>query len=281
MTIDERRANGKLPPATVPGPYRHIVATVVVSSLYEIVAQGSAMLAAATAAELHLVHVGRGSRPVERSTREQLARRLEVLVPGTALEVLEGDAAHPAAVLDRYVGALDRGVASVACHGYRGLDLILGSVTEDLLDRGRAVVTFGPAAEPERPRRVAVCLDGSPWAERLMPEAVRWAGALDVPLWLVQAVGPEGSQHQPDLVDTSYLRGVAERWRPAGLDLEWDVVHDPHAGRGLADWLNDDPTTLTVAATHGRSGLERATLGGISNQLLRHLSGPMVLRIGR
>jgi len=46
-------------------------------------------------------------------------------------------------------------VGAVACHGYRGIDLLLGSVTEDLLAKGRPVAvrcTTVKASVPRTPR---------------------------------------------------------------------------------------------------------------------------------
>jgi nucleotide-binding universal stress UspA family protein len=206
--------------------------------------------------------------------RASLERRLSMLMPGCTPEWLAGDSVHAGPVIARYVESL----GGVSCHGYRGFDLRLGSVTEDLLARSRRLVVFGPAALPAKPPRVAVCLDGSPWAERAIPEAARWASGLHVPLWLVQGIGPRPCGDGQQQVETGYLHHVAERWRPTGLDLEWDVVHDLHVGRGLADWLNSEPATLTVAATHGRSGMKHGMLGGVAHHLVRHTRGPMVLQ---
>jgi nucleotide-binding universal stress UspA family protein len=268
-------------PPIVPPPYEHLVGTVVGSSFYEIVAAGSRLLASATGATLHLVHVGRAGESPERIMRTLLEQRLSSLVPGCPPEWLDGDAAHPAAAIDRYLASLGQGIASVASHGYRGLDLLAGSVTEDLLAGGRPLLVFGLAALPTRPQRVAVCLDGSPWAEQLLPEAARWAHALGVPLWLVQGVRAGTRDDREPMTVTAHLRQLAERWRSTGGAVEWEVVHDPRVGRGLEDWLNDEPATLTVAATHGRSGLKRAMLGGVANRLIRHACGPLVLQLLR
>jgi K+-sensing histidine kinase KdpD len=264
---------------TVPAAYEHIVGTVVGTSFYETVAEGCRELAVATGARLHLVHVGAATHRAERNMRLHLERRLATLVPGCQPEWLDGIAVDPAPTIDRYLTALPRSIGSVASHGCRGPELLLGSVTEDLLGGGRPLVVFGLAALPARPRRVAVCLDGSVWAERLLPEAARWASALHVPLWLVQGAAPGPGRDGSRARETEHLEELADRWRLTGLDLAWDVVPDRHVGRGLGDWLNEEPTTLAVAATPGRSRLRRVASGGVANQLVRHTLGPMVLQL--
>jgi nucleotide-binding universal stress UspA family protein len=269
MTID-----GDL--LTIPAAYDHITVAVAGSSFIETAIRGSDLLARASGAQLHLVHVNSGRNAIERRMRTFVAERVATVAPDVQVGWLHGDMLDPAEADDHYLASLPNGVGSVACHGYRGLDLVVGSVTEDLLAAGRPLVLFGPDAAPVRARRVAVCVDGTDWSAAVVPEAARWAAALDVPLWFVQAVPP---RPQERALDTNTVHQLAATWHGTGIDVEWDVVHDPRVGRGLLDWLNEVPGTLTVAATHGRSGLARAGLGGIANQLIRHTKGPMAVQL--
>lgn len=262
--------------ATIPAGYEHIAVAVAGSAFFEAAVRGSDLLATASEAELHLVHVNPGRNAVERHMRVLLAGRVGAIVPAHRLEWLEGDMLDPAAAINAYLSSMRLGVGSVACHGYRGADLLVGSVTEDLLLAGRPVLLHGPSSSPARPRRVAVCVDGSEWSASIVPEAARWAAALDLPLRFVQGVDGDPAAGRP--LDANRVDELALQWRSTGLDTGWELVHDGRNGRRLAAWLNEVPGTLTVAATRGRSGLARGGLGGVANQLVRHTKGPMVLQ---
>jgi nucleotide-binding universal stress UspA family protein len=130
-----------------------------------------------------------------------------------------------------------------------------------------------------------VCgLDGSSSAEGMLAEAAGWAHALRVPLWLVQAV--EGAPaletsdgaELADSTEARYLQAQVDRLAAAGVEASPDVVHDRHPGAALVGWLNAQPGTMTVLATHGRTGLAAVELGGTAGAVVRNATGPVVLR---
>lgn len=267
-------------PATilVPPAYEHVVVSITASSFLEVAVRGAEMMAQASAAHLHLVHVNAGEKTAERNLRFEVEERVHALRPDYEPEWLDGDVRHPAATIGDHLSTLDSSIGCVACHGYRGRELLLGSVTENLLLGGRPLIVFGPEAVPSTVRRAAVCLDGSARAEALIPEAIRWAAALEVPLWFVQAIDPSPPVREGDILETSYVHHEVRRWTPTGLDLEWEVVHDVHPDRALLRWLHEVPGTLTVAATHGSSGRRRTLLGGMAHHLVRGCRGPLILQ---
>lgn len=267
-------------PATVlvPPAYAHVVVAVTASTFLEVAVRGAELMSHGTAAELHLVHVNAGEKTGERNVRHELEERVHAMRPDYEPEWLEGDLRHPAESIHEYLSGLDSSIGCVATHGYRGLELLLGSVTENLLLSGRPLIVFGPEGIPTTIRRAAVCLDGSARAEALIPEAVRWAAALHVPLWFVQAIDPSPQVREGDILETGYVHHEVRRWLPSGLDLEWEVVHDVHPDRALLRWLHEEPGTLTVAATHGSSGRKHALLGGMAHRLVHGCRGPLILQ---
>jgi nucleotide-binding universal stress UspA family protein len=246
-------------------------------------------LAERLGADLQVFHADLGTAdvlPEVRAATEELSADLGATAVLAPLSEAPGRPGHLLAThldaLDEALGGRDRSLAVMGSHGRGPLGAALvGSTTADfLLSSGRPAVLAGPAYEPDpagaAPARVACCLDGSPRAETMLAEAIGWAGALDVPLWLVRAV-----DQAPALAaetERAYLADVAADLARRSVAAEWELVADRHPGAGLVSWLNEMPATLTVLATHGHTGLAAAALGGTAGAVVRHAEGPVVLR---
>lgn len=161
------------------------------------------------------------------------------------------------------------------------LDHYLGSAAEIVVRlSGRPALLVGPDADRERALdvdSVVVPVDGSDLSEAAIPVGAHWAATLDVPLWLVSVLPPESGRGGPDgdgPLESSYVRGVAQRHRDLGVDLQWEVLHDTH----VADALVRHATTgLLVMSTHGRTGLARVALGSVATDVVRHAARAVVV----
>jgi nucleotide-binding universal stress UspA family protein len=172
---------------------------------------------------------------------------------------------------------------AMSAHGHSGLgELALGSVCEGVL-RGTdaAVLTAGPSFEIERHafvRRIVACVDMTSGGGLIVPEALGWARALDVPLELVTVQGHPASSNRPvqeqaqrfacsvrqlseadPRVSGLVLRGS----RPAG-----EIVRHVAALRG----------TLLAMSTHARPAVARTILGSTASAVLRHSPTGLLLR---
>lgn len=255
-------------------------------------------LARTLGAQLELFHADLGIDAVAPEV-EQAVRRLAERAgarldpdrpegdrPRAVLAPLSGAPGHPGRLLAAHLDELDRdagrpdvGVAVMGSHGRRPLAATLvGSTTGDFLSSsGRPAVLAGPANRPDvAPSRVACCLDGSARAESMLDLAAAWAKALGVPLWLVQAVADV-----PPLAwdeERNYLVGLVAALAERGVAAERELVGERHPGAGLVAWLNEQPGTMAVLSTHGRTGLAAVTLGGTAGAVVRHVHGPLLLR---
>jgi nucleotide-binding universal stress UspA family protein len=74
----------------------------------------------------------------------------------------------------------------------------------------------------------------------------------------------------------AYLTGVAERLREAGVEAQVDYPND-RASDAILGQANALGAGLIAMTTHGRSGLARALLGSVADEVVRRSRCPVLL----
>ncbi len=263
--------------------YEHVVVPIDEHTLsHRAVAEGR-FLADKLGAQLHLLH----AEPHWDRRDDGFRRDAETVaaeVGGHAAVRARGvDDVPVSTIIDRYATEIGDAVVVMATHGRNAIGTkIFGSVTEQLVrDSSRAVVAIGPGAPSTATvlDRVVVGYDGSNFAASIVSEAAGWAKALVVPLWIVEALDPSDSQRAgSDVLESGPVHLLAEHLAGSGIDVEWETIHDRHPGKALVHFLNDKPGTMTVIATHGRTGVSRMLAGSVASEVVRHAAGPVVIQ---
>jgi nucleotide-binding universal stress UspA family protein len=196
----------------------------------------------------------------------------------------------------------DADLVVMATHGRTGPGhWILGSVAEAVLARCPVPVLLVRAWQQPKTMlllqdqpRVLVPLDGSEFAETVLPAAVALADDLGAALVLTRIEpiphenlrGEDGrvlayiDQQEENLrgAAQSYLEQVTMRLRAQQWDLKIEThvrLDEPSAGIAAAAEAVD--AALVMMATHGRTGVQRARLGSVAGQTLRAGTIPLVL----
>jgi len=211
-----------------------------------------------------------------------------MLLEGTVVEALE-----------EHVERTHPGLVVMTTHGRSGFErLRLGSVATAFLTRATAPVLLvrGAGSEPAGdhpalPSGKLLCtLDGSPFAESVLPHARALAEALGMSLHLIAVTVPHAVSMAPFgtealLADDSALRveeHVREEYlhRMAATCPVGTTVHaltDMSASRGILECANDDAVGAIAMATHGRGGVKRFVLGSVADEVIRHAHVPMLV----
>ena len=187
--------------------------------------------------------------------------------------------------LDKSPGAM----AAMTTHGRTALgEAILGSVAFRVLRGARRPIVLycplgSPAEAPKKIATIAIALDGSEFAERIIPFAAEMAKSLAAGLTLLQALPPKSpvpplpEQKKSDLLESSYLHRQASAMEKAfGLDAQWDVLHG-QAADAICSYVTGMPETMLAMTTHGRGALQRAVLGSVAGECIRHAARPLLL----
>jgi len=138
-------------------------------------------------------------------------------------------------------------------------------------------------------RNVLVALDGSEFSELSIPwaEAIaRRAGArLHLVLVHVPLAGYSVDLAPARVLDSwedshrnrerEYLEARAGELRRNGLDAVPEMLEGRPARRLIERAERD--TDLVILTTHGRGGLERAWLGSVAEEVVHHVTGPVLL----
>ncbi len=181
----------------------------------------------------------------------------------------------------------------VATHGRSGIRrLVLGSVAEEIVRRShRPVIVVGPngAGTPLRSERASmvVCTDGSAAAAAVLPAAASFARDLNLTCSVIQVVGPDEDVSLHGEPPLQPIREQAQRQcadycqqlSAEGVSAHPVVLHgDPE--RTIVQYARLHHASLIAVATHGNSGLTRATLGSTTSSIVRHAPCPvLVVRI--
>jgi nucleotide-binding universal stress UspA family protein len=225
---------------------------------------------------------------------EIMSRNLAALVPtlGDDINVdVVVDAVGAVIRIDGYVADAiveeaksDGALVCMASHGHGGAGVaLLGSVTEEVLRRSSLpVLVVGPRVsetESTDANVLAVCVDGSTFAEQAIAPAAAASHQFGLPLWLVQVADPSGGP-APDLVRPSDVHETAYLYRLAGSHpavRNFDVMHSHHPAREIAELPERYPVAMIVMATHGRSGWSRIVLGSVAMNVVHHTTCPVLL----
>lgn len=269
--------------------YRNVIAAVDGSELADRALTMATVLSAAVGADLHVVAVAH-SDDQEHELRTHIDGALAAR-GATASAVVERSDTPADAICE----VADRLADPLVCMGSHGRGRVagaaLGSVAAAVLRQGNEpVLVTGPACADRpvlEPYRIVACLDGAPGAERVLPEAVRWADALGMELSLLTVAEPAPDPirddvtgfrgHGPDRPE-AYLEATAARLASGARRMTTHAVYDPIGpADGVRTHLRTDPATVVAVTTHARQGLARAVLGSQAARIVHDAPAPVLV----
>jgi len=121
---------------------------------------------------------------------------------------------------------------------------------------------------------ILVPLDGSPESNAALPLARVLAGGTNASIVLLRVV----AHHDPEtlLAATDALQKLASECAGSGVNVVTSV-RTGHAAEEILSEIQVRHASMAVMRTHGRSGIERAILGSVAEQVLAHSPVPVVL----
>ncbi|HEY0996262.1 MAG TPA: universal stress protein [Gemmatimonadaceae bacterium] len=138
--------------------------------------------------------------------------------------------------------------------------------------------------------RVLVPLDGSPFAELVLPAAVALARHMGAGLELLRVhpyrpldytSGADADEVRLDAREEederAYVEEVAARFAAEGPPVIPRVVVHRSVATALAEEAAATPATLLVMTSHGRTGLRRSVVGSVADAVLRAVEVPLLL----
>jgi nucleotide-binding universal stress UspA family protein len=125
------------------------------------------------------------------------------------------------------------------------------------------------ATKPSRFDSLAIAVDFTATADRILPIVARLAGPTGLPVQLVTT----GSPGLEDL-DTADL--IARTQQIHGCPVTSIVLEGSNATDELADFTQSHPSALMCIAAHGRTAIGEVVLGSMTEELVRHHAGPML-----
>jgi nucleotide-binding universal stress UspA family protein len=146
--------------------------------------------------------------------------------------------------------------------------------------------------------KILVCLDGSPFADRIIAgitaEALQFKSdlilfrAVSMPETIIPVAGP-GAPIIPAITGGSikrmmkeeqeainYLEKISQSLIAQGLSVEIVVVPGS-AGEAIVRYAEGNGCTLIVMASHGHGGFRRLTLGSTAEHVMRHAQIPSLI----
>jgi nucleotide-binding universal stress UspA family protein len=121
---------------------------------------------------------------------------------------------------------------------------------------------------------VLVPLDGSSFAESILPYVENLAERLGLEVVLVQALRSDEQEAAREA--SRYLENIAERLGGIGIKVRWEVITGD-AAQEIAKMAQQAPDTMIALASHSRSGISRWVTGSVAEELLRESGNPVLI----
>ena len=226
-----------------------------------------------------------------RSDAAYLEQRRGAAEAGIETALLQGPAVSTALAAEaEHSGAR---LVVMTTHGRSGLPrLLLGSVASGLVRRSPVPVLLvrpGQVPAPRAFRRVLVPLDGSDLARSIL-DHVHCVAEPDARLVLLTVVEPIAWVAWPDAAGIGVpdqdeqvaavkaaLDEEAQRLRGRGFDVETRVSVSRSCAQEILAVARAVDAELVALATHGRSGLARAALGSVAEEVVHGSHVPVLL----
>ncbi len=168
----------------------------------------------------------------------------------------------------------------MATHGRSGVGRwAIGSTAEKVLHAAICPLLL-VRAHPERAvdpetavKNIVVTTDGSALAESILPHAVGLSKALGSRIQLVRVTHHD----RADADERDHLLRMAERLTGEGVVEVGVEVLNGDPATAIVEYIERSPNSLVAMTTHGHSGIARWTLGSVTNQVVRHATGPVLV----
>lgn len=187
-------------------------------------------------------------------------------------------------VLDE-VSASPGTLLALTTHGRSGItEEVFGSVALSLVRRaGQPVLLYRPAQSGTGDKEVTIStvvapIDGSEFAERILPHATELAKAIGAELQVVQVipetVGAAWRAVSGDVQESSYVHSQARLIARAGVRTSWEVLHGDPA-RAIAAYIGGRRDVILAMTSHARAGLRKTLFGSVMSGCLRTAGVPV------
>jgi nucleotide-binding universal stress UspA family protein len=171
----------------------------------------------------------------------------------------------------------------MSTHGRSGIKrLLIGSVASEVVRRvTKPVLLTRSSNQPARftgnpPfKRIMVTLDGSEFAERVLPYVKTVARRFNSEVHLL--IVPETAETEAiGLKLQHYLEGVAEAFTDIGVATKMHL-QGVEPIETIVEVSEQEAIDLIMMATHGRSGLKRIIVGSVADAVVRQAPCPVFL----
>jgi nucleotide-binding universal stress UspA family protein len=203
----------------------------------------------------------------------------------------------PAEVIVDRAASDARVLIAMTTHGRSGINRwLLGSVADKVLHAAANPLLLVRATdEPKKLampplQKIMVALDGSPLAEIVLPHAAELAAKMGLGIVLARVFGfptpvfaedygvyVEELWDQIEAESQEYLDQKAKQICAQGVPRVSTQSVPGLASEKLIELAQDSPGTLVAMCTHGRSGVNRWVLGSVTDRVVRHLGGPVLI----
>jgi nucleotide-binding universal stress UspA family protein len=242
-------------------------------------------LAAAIGAPLHLWSAA--PTPAEAEGRRPRIRALAD-VCGASWEVVVTD--RPAAAITAAAGAAGHPLLCLATHGQDRAAALTHPVSTAVVAASEGpVLLVGPkvSLQPPTGHTLAVCVDGSPDSELILPVGIAWAATLDLDVTVLTVAEPVPESvrcpgyyprlHGPHGDADAYVEAVAATWR-GDVAVTGRALYDPVDVDGaLIGAFVADPPDLVVMGTRAPQGLRRLILGSTAAAVAHGSPAPVLV----